>query len=175
MKVRHQGVALLGFAAPSGTGKTTLLEAVIPRLTAAGLRVGCVKHTHHPFDVDRPGKDSHRLRSAGASQMLIGSSARWALIVETPDEPEAGLPAMLDRLALDALDLVLVEGFRLEAIPRIALHREETGPLPAVDDTVLALVTNSKPPPDAPVPVLDLDQPGTVAAFIESYLETLPR
>lgn len=173
MKRTHRGVALLGVVAPSGTGKTTLLEAVIPELVRAGLRVGCVKHTHHAFDIDKPGKDSHRLRQAGATQMLLGSSARWALMVETPDAPDAGLVAMLDRLDLESLDLVLVEGFRPEALPRILVDRAGTRDERLSADGVIAVATNRRPPPAADVPVLDLDRPATVAAFVLDYLESL--
>ena len=164
----YQGVPLLGFIAPSGTGKTTLLSAVIPLLGQAGLRVGCIKHTHHPFDIDRPGKDSYLLRQAGAQQMLIGGRDRWALIVESDSGDEPPLTDMIDRMQLDTLDLVLVEGFKLASLPKIEIHRVELGDSVRCDeeDTIIALATNQKPPPRVSVPVLDLDDAQDVARFI---------
>ena len=104
---------VLGFAAFSGTGKTTLLEKLIPQLTEQGIRIGMLKHAHHEFDIDTPGKDSYRLRKAGARQMLIASSRRQALMIdfETPREPR--LDELITRLDLENIDLVLVEGFIL--------------------------------------------------------------
>lgn len=100
---------VLGFAAYSGTGKTTLLEALLPKLTEKGLRIGVLKHAHHNFDVDKPGKDSYRLRKAGASQMLISSRYRHALMTETP-ENEANFEYLISRFDDTQLDLILVEG-----------------------------------------------------------------
>lgn len=102
-------IPILGFAAYSGTGKTTLLEALLPRLTQAGLRIGMLKHAHHNFDVDKEGKDSFRLRKAGASQMLISSRNRYALMTETP-EAESEFEYLLSRFDTDTLDVILVEG-----------------------------------------------------------------
>lgn len=108
---------LLGFVAWSGTGKTTLLERLIPRLVARGLRLGVLKHTHHAFDMDQPGKDSHRLRQAGATQVMAASDRRHALIRETP-EGEPPFEALLARFDWDRLDLLLVEGFKHHHFPR---------------------------------------------------------
>lgn len=168
----HRGVPVLGFMAPSGTGKTTLLRALIPRLTAAGLRVGCVKHTHHSFEIDHPGKDSFALRAAGATQVLLGSSQRWALIVEAPDAEEPGLVQLLERLELSALDLVLVEGFRLETLPKIEVHRVELGRPLACTSTasIVALATNQQPLPKVAVPSFDLDRPDALADFIRDHV-----
>ncbi len=166
--VAHRGVPILGFIAPSGTGKTTLLQALIPRLAAAGLRVGCVKHTHHPFDIDHPGKDSHTLRAAGASQVLIGSHARWALIVESPGAADPTLVQLLDRLGLDQLDLVLVEGYKLESIPQVEVHRVECSSTlqTTASRAVIAVASNQQPAPLLDVPVYDLDQPDALAQHI---------
>lgn len=171
----YQGVPLLGFIAPSGTGKTTLLTAVIPVLSQAGLRVGCIKHTHHRFDIDRPGKDSYLLRQAGTQQMLIGGRDRWALIVETDSDEEPPLTDMIERMQLDTLDLVLVEGFKLASLPKIEIHRAELGEPVRCDeeDTIIALATNQKPPPNVSVPVLDLDDAKDVARFVLSRVEQL--
>ncbi len=168
----HKGVPLLGVIAASGTGKTTLLSAVIPRLTAAGLRVGCIKHTHHPFEIDRPGKDSYALRAAGASQMLLGSAGRWALMVDTGNDQDADLLTLVERLELTSLDIVLVEGFRLEEIPKIEVHRIELAPpvTRADSEHVIAVATNQKPPPALAIPVLDIDRPDLVASFVESHI-----
>jgi molybdopterin-guanine dinucleotide biosynthesis adapter protein len=172
MLLAHDGVPLVGVVAASGTGKTTLLRALIPLLSAAGLRVGCIKHTHHPFDIDQPGKDSFLLREAGARQMLLGSAGRWALMVETGHHVDAPLRELVSKLVLSELDLVLVEGFRLEEIPRIEVHRAELGAallchsLPGV----IALATNLAEPPTVPVPVLPLDRPAAIAAFLIEHV-----
>ncbi|MDT0510717.1 molybdopterin-guanine dinucleotide biosynthesis protein B [Halomonas sp. LES1] len=118
---------LLGIAAWSGTGKTTLLEALLPRLSERGLRVAVVKHAHHTFDVDQLGKDSHRLRQAGASPMLVASRERLALMMETPNQEEADLQALLAMVATQRPDLVLVEGFKAWPLPKLELHRPALG------------------------------------------------
>ncbi len=118
---------LLGIAAWSGTGKTTLLEQLLPRLGARGLRVAVIKHAHHAFDVDQPGKDSHRLRQAGASPMLVASRARVALMMETPGREEADLAELIDMVRPQHPDLVLVEGFKAWPLPKLELHRPEVG------------------------------------------------
>ncbi len=107
----NASVPLLGFAAFSGTGKTTLIEAILPKLVERGLRVAVIKHAHHDFDIDQQGKDSYRLRKAGATQMLISSRYRRALITETPTT-EATLPHLIRQLDQSQLDLILVEGFK---------------------------------------------------------------
>ncbi|MFO7603418.1 MAG: molybdopterin-guanine dinucleotide biosynthesis protein B, partial [Gammaproteobacteria bacterium] len=119
---------VLGFAAWSGTGKTTLLEQLIPLLTRRGLRIGMIKHAHHNFDIDQAGKDSYRLRQAGAQQMLIASQRRWALMVETPQQhTDPDLQYLIDQLDARRLDLILVEGFKHVAFDKIELHRRATG------------------------------------------------
>ncbi|MDX2320363.1 MAG: bifunctional molybdopterin-guanine dinucleotide biosynthesis adaptor protein MobB/molybdopterin molybdotransferase MoeA [Moritella sp.] len=139
----YASLPLLGFAAFSGTGKTTLLEAMLPKLVARGIRVAVIKHAHHDFDIDQPGKDSHRLRKAGASQMLISSRCRRALVTETPDE-EATLPHLLTQLDQTQLDLILVEGFKKLSFPKIELHRTEVGKpwLHPTDDNIIAVAAN---------------------------------
>ncbi|WP_434476152.1 molybdopterin-guanine dinucleotide biosynthesis protein B [Aeromonas veronii] len=139
----HGNRPLLGFVAWSGTGKTTLLERIIPELRERGLRLGVLKHTHHQFDMDKPGKDSYRLRQAGAAQVMAASSLRHALIRETPkgEPPFAQLLASFD---WSQLDLLLIEGFKHEHFPKIELHRAAIGrPLMfPTDPDVMALVSD---------------------------------
>lgn len=172
MKEAHDGVAVLGFVAASGTGKTTLMRKLIAELSAGGLRVGCIKHTHHPFEIDQPGKDSHALRSAGASQMLLGSPRRWALIVEEPSAAGDDLEGLLARLDLRRLDVVLVEGFKLGPYPKIEVRRAELGVAPLYPElpAVIALATNQRPPPALPLAVFDLDAPQALADFIRDHV-----
>ena len=161
-------IPLLGFAAYSGTGKTTLLRALLPLLNARGLRVGVVKHAHHTFDIDVPGKDSYELRRAGAAQMLVASRHRWALVTETPESSEPRLAELLAQLSPDTLDLVLVEGFKAEIFPKIELHRPSLGhPLMCrTDSSIIALATDA--PVDNPpsLQLLDLNDPAGIATFV---------
>ncbi|MEM6971854.1 MAG: molybdopterin-guanine dinucleotide biosynthesis protein B [Pseudomonadota bacterium] len=126
-------------------GKTTLVERLVAEITARGFRVSTVKHTHHGVDVDRPGKDSHRHRQAGAGQVILASEARWALMTELRGGPEAPLDTLIARL--DPVDLVIVEGYKRDAHPKVEAWRAETGqPLIAREDpTVRAIATNDTP------------------------------
>ncbi|PWG61314.1 molybdopterin-guanine dinucleotide biosynthesis protein B [Sediminicurvatus halobius] len=168
-----QPAPVLGIAGWSGAGKTTLLAAVIPRLTAAGLRVALVKHAHHRFDVDHPGKDSHRLREAGAREVLITSARRHVRIVERAEPRDPVLEEELARVDRQRNDLVLVEGFRHAPIPKLEVWRAARGepPLYPGDAHILAVVTDSPEQVDTRLPVLALDQPESVAAFIRRWLE----
>jgi molybdopterin-guanine dinucleotide biosynthesis protein MobB len=163
---------VLGFAAYSGTGKTTLLVQLLPRLRAAGLRVSMVKHAHHRFEIDYPGKDSYELRKAGASQMLITSSRRWALVTELDEDREAVLQEALDRLDQGQADLILVEGFKHEHFPKIELYRPAVGsPLIFPDDpNVIAIATDAPLPRPATLPVLDLNDVDAIADFVRQFL-----
>ncbi|HKQ31460.1 MAG TPA: molybdopterin-guanine dinucleotide biosynthesis protein B, partial [Burkholderiales bacterium] len=138
-------VPLLGIAAYSGTGKTTLLRQLLPLLRAHGLRVAIVKHAHHSFDTDIPGKDSYELRKAGATQMLVASRHRWALVAETGDDAEPNLEKLLSRLDHTNLDLVLVEGFKSERFRKIELHRPSLGNplLHPLDQSIIAIATDA--------------------------------
>lgn len=158
---------ILGFAGYSGSGKTTLLEKVIPLLRQRGLSVSVIKHAHHNFDIDRPGKDSFRHREAGAQEVLIVSGHRWALMHELRDEPEPSLEALCARLS--PCDLVLVEGYKFSAIPKLEVHRPATGhpPLYPDDPQIIAVVTDSKEA--FPVPKLDIDAPQQVAEHILNF------
>jgi molybdopterin-guanine dinucleotide biosynthesis protein MobB len=163
---------VLGFAAFSGTGKTTLLKQLIPLLAARGVRVGVIKHAHHNFDIDKPGKDSFELRKAGAHQMLIASSQRQALMTEnsTPQEPR--LDDLITRLDRGKLDLVLVEGFRQAPFPKIELHRQALGKtLLYPQDTDIIAVASDHPADCRELPSLDINDSAAIAAFIVAWLD----
>lgn len=164
---------VLGFAAYSGTGKTSLLVQLIPLLRQQGVRIGLIKHAHHNFDIDQPGKDSYELRHAGAHSMLIGSRRRWALMVETPQADEPTLATLLTHLPVTELDLILVEGFKHERFPKIELHRlavSQTWLYPQ-DDSIIAVATDSwDSMPNTRIAALDINQPGLIADFIMHWL-----
>ncbi|EHJ9989281.1 bifunctional molybdopterin-guanine dinucleotide biosynthesis adaptor protein MobB/molybdopterin molybdotransferase MoeA [Vibrio parahaemolyticus] len=164
-------IPIIGFAAYSGTGKTTLLEALLPKLTEAGLRIGMLKHAHHNFDIDKPGKDSYRLRKAGASQMLIASRNRFALMTETP-EAEAEFEYLLTRFDEDKLDVVLVEGCKNIAFPKIELHREEVGKpwLYPHDDNIIAIASDTAEL-DSELPQMNINDLDAIAQFVLQYVQ----
>ena len=161
-------IPVLGFAAYSGTGKTTLLKQLLPLLRGRGLRIGMIKHAHHDFDIDTPGKDSYELRKAGANEMLIASGKRWALMVETEKEGDPVLQEMLDRLDQNNLDLVLVEGFKHEAFPKIELHRPsvEKPLIFPKDPNVIAIATDADLSRKTELPLLDINDIQTVVDFV---------
>lgn len=163
---------LLGFAAWSGTGKTTLLRQVLPILTDRGLRIGLIKHAHHAFDIDQPGKDSYELRKAGASQVLVASARREALMIEKPEESEPMLSDLIERLDDSVLDLVLVEGFKHVAFPKLELYRAEVGKEPCypADSNIIALACDGEPPQPTRLPVLDINNAKQVADFIHDLV-----
>ena len=162
---------VLAIAAWSGTGKTTLLRQLIPLLKAQGIRTGLIKHTHHNMDVDTPGKDSYELRKAGANQVLVASQQRWALMTETPDNDAIDFNFLISRMDARSLDLILIEGFKDEPIPRIVLCRdrseEEIGTL--LDAHVIAVASNR--PLNVSVPLLDLNDPSQITAFIIQWIK----
>lgn len=160
---------VFGFAGYSGSGKTTLIEKLIPRFAARGLRVSLIKHTHHNFDVDQPGKDSWRHRQAGASEVLLTCDSRWVLMHELRGAAE---PTLEEQLAvLSPCDLVLVEGFKQTPISKLEIHRPAHGrpPIWPENPSVVAVATNEKI--DCPLPTLDLDDPAAIADFILNYLD----
>lgn len=166
------GKPVLGFAAFSGTGKTTLLKKLIPALAARGVRVAVIKHAHHSFDVDRPGKDSYELRKAGARQMLVASSRRWALMTETGAGGEPELAALIEHLDHDRIDLVLVEGFKQVPFARIELHRPALGhPLLHPGDGTIIAVASDAPLDCGALPLLDLNDVGAVTEFVLMWLD----
>jgi len=155
---------VFGIAGRSGSGKTTLIEAMLPLLGARGLRVNVIKHSHHDFQMEPPGKDSARFRTAGAQEVMIASPYRYAIVHELRDAPEPTLEAQLARLS--PADLVLVEGFKQAAIPRIEVYRPALGkpPLHTEDPAFLAVVTDA--PLDIDLPCLTLNDPAQVAEFL---------
>ena len=160
---------VIGFCAYSGTGKTTLLTSLLPLMKERGIKVGIIKHAHHNFDTDRPGKDSYELRKSGAKQMLTSSSRRWALITELFDEEnEATLDELLGYLHLPSLDLILVEGFKRESFRKIELYRPKLGkpPMYPQDRNIIAFATDAPAPADIQIPVLDLNSPEQICDFI---------
>jgi len=159
---------VIGFAAYSGTGKTTLLKEIIPLLRGKGIRVGVIKHAHHSFDIDTPGKDSYELRMAGASQMLIASTQREALLVEKEAGCEADLSRLLEKLDQNALDIILVEGFKDEAFAKIELYRGAVGkpPLYPQDADIIAIATDCELPVATHLPVLNINAVEQIVDFL---------
>ncbi len=172
MKLNNAHLPILGFAAFSGTGKTTLLVKLLTVLRARGYRVGVVKHAHHSFEIDKPGKDSFELRKAGAVQTLVASRERWALVAEEAREQEPQLSDLLRHLNQHALDCILVEGFKAERFPKIELYRPHLGrPLLHPDDeSIIAIATDAPLPIKTLLPLLDLNQPESIANFIVEFL-----
>lgn len=163
-------IPLLGICAyGSGCGKTTLLTNLIPALQNFGLRVSIIKHAHHSFDIDHPGKDSYRLRAAGAVQTMLGSSKRWALMTEFAEESEPQLEELAAQLDPTLADLVLVEGFKQARIPKIEVHRPSLGhPLLAQHDPlIIAIATDAEV--NTALPVLNLNNAIEVAAFVQQW------
>ena len=163
-------IPVLAITAWSGTGKTTLLKKLIPALCRKGIRPGLIKHTHHNMDVDKPGKDSYELRKAGAAQTIVASSRRWALMTETPDEAPLDLAYLVSRMDHSTLDLVLVEGFKHEAVAKILLFRSDAGHDVSeltLDEHVIAVASDVSLPLE--IPVLDLNDVDGIAAFIVTW------
>lgn len=160
---------VIGIVGWKNSGKTTLVERLVAIFTGMGLHVSTVKHAHHAFDIDRPGKDSYRHRAAGAREVLVASAARWALMRELRDEPEPSLDDLLARLA--PADLVIVEGFKSHPHPKIEvrLAGQTTSLLAASDTDILAIATDGESPKTV-LPTLPLNRPEAIAAFILEVL-----
>ena len=163
---------VFGIAGYSGAGKTTLLEQLIPCLTRRGVRVSVIKHAHHDADIDRPGKDTWRHRQAGAGEVLLACQSRWALMHELRDEAEPALAELLARLS--PCDLVLVEGFKNEPVPKLEVYRAASGKPPLFPGRPDIVAIASDMQPAAGLPILPLDQPERIAEFILAYLEIAP-
>ena len=163
---------IVGLAGWSGSGKTTLLTRLIPELVARGFTVSTIKHAHHQFDIDQPGKDSWRHREAGASEVMVASARRWALMHELRGMPEPTLEELVARLR--PVDLLLVEGFKRHPHPKIEVHRPSLDkPLLYPDDPHVVAIAADEPL-TAPIPVLPLGDPRTIAGFIEDHLGREP-
>jgi len=162
-------VKIFGFAGWSGSGKTTLIEKLIPRFAGAGLRVSLIKHAHHSFDVDQPGKDSYRHRHAGAAEVLVTSSRRWALMHELRGAQELPFEEQVKRMS--PCDLLFVEGFKFAPIPKLEVWRAETGEalLHPNDPHIVAVASDA--PVQTKLPVLDLNDDAAIAEFILSHLK----
>ena len=160
---------IFGFAGWSGSGKTTLIEKLIPRFVKQGLKVSLLKHAHHTFDVDHPGKDSHRHRLAGCTEVMVTSSRRWVLMHELRGERE---PSFEDQVRhLSPCNLLLVEGFKFQPIPKLEVYRPavESPPLHPNDPNIIAVATDAKL--ETRLPVLDLNDDAGIAAFILGHLK----
>jgi len=156
---------IIGLAGWSGSGKTTLITKVIPRLNARGLKVSTLKHAHHGFDIDHPGKDSFFHRAAGATEVIISSAKRFAILHELRDEPEWHLPALLSKIS--PVDLVLIEGYKRDNFPKLEIHRAENGkPLLQPDDPHIVAIASDRPVPSAKVPVVDLNDVDAIADLL---------
>ena len=155
---------IFGFAGWSGSGKTTLIEKLIPRFVARGLKVSLIKHAHHTFEVDQPGKDSYRHRHAGCAEVLVSSSRRWALVHELRAAPEPGFAELVERLS--PCDLVLIEGFKRERVPKLEVYRAVTGEplLHPQDRDIVAIASDQRL--DTRLPQFDLDDAPGIASFV---------
>jgi len=162
---------VFGVAGWSGSGKTTLIEKLIPRFVGMGLRVSLIKHAHHAFDVDQPGKDSYRHRQAGAGEVLVTSSRRWVLMHELRGSAEPAFEEQVRRIS--PCDLLLVEGFKFAPIPKLEIWRAQTGeaPLHPNDANIVAVATDSRVV--TRLPLLDLNDDARIARFILAFLKLL--
>ena len=168
-----EGMRVLGLAGWSGAGKTTLVTRLLPELIGRGYRVSTIKHAHHAFDVDKPGKDSYEHRMAGAHEVLVSSGKRFALMHELRDEPEPALPQLLERLA--PADLVLVEGFKREPHDKLEVFRRDNGkPLLCLEDRDIVAVASDGPVDETELPVIGLDDIPAIADFIIEHCRLQP-
>jgi molybdopterin-guanine dinucleotide biosynthesis protein B len=156
---------VMGIVGWSGSGKTSLLVALLPILKGMGLKVSTMKHAHHRFDLDKPGKDSFRHREAGASEVLVVTSSRWVLMHESREEPEPSIESLIERMT--PVDLLLIEGFKTHPHPKVEIHRESEGkPLLCPEDPGIVAVASDVPLGNLKIPRLDLNDPVAIAEFI---------
>jgi molybdopterin-guanine dinucleotide biosynthesis adapter protein len=164
---------IFGLAGWSGSGKTTLMLRLIPELRRRGIGVSTVKHAHHAFEIDKPGKDSFEHRRAGAEEVMVASGARWALVHELRGAPELGIGALLARMS--PVDLVLVEGFKRDPHPKLEVHRPALGkPLLCREDAMVRAVATDVPMEGLPVPRLALDDVPAIASFVLEHAAPWP-
>jgi molybdopterin-guanine dinucleotide biosynthesis adapter protein len=156
---------IIGLAGWSGSGKTTLITKLIPRLIARGLSVSTLKHAHHGFDLDQPGKDSFFHRTAGATEVIISSAKRWAILHELREQPEWDMAGLVGKMS--PVDLVLVEGFKRDAFPKLEIHRRANGkPLIHPEDPHIVAIASDIALPQAKVPVVDLNDIEAIADLL---------
>jgi len=156
---------IIGLAGWSGSGKTTLITKLIPHLIGRGVTVSTLKHAHHGFDLDQPGKDSFFHRAAGATEVIISSAKRWAILHELREEPEWDLRTLVAKMS--RVDLVLVEGFKRDAFPKLEIHRAANGkPLIHPDDPHIVAIASDVPLPQARIPVIDLNEIEAIADLL---------
>jgi molybdopterin-guanine dinucleotide biosynthesis protein B len=166
--IRAREMKIFGLAGWSGSGKTTLLAKLIPELTRRGLRVSTLKHAHHGFDVDRPGKDSYEHRAAGATEVMISSAKRFALMHELRDAPEPTVEELVAHMT--PVDLLLIEGFKTHAHDKLEVHRPALGkPLLAAEDATYVAVASDVPIAGLRVPRLDLSDIAAIADFVVAH------
>jgi molybdopterin-guanine dinucleotide biosynthesis protein B len=163
---------IIGLAGWSGSGKTTLITKVLPRLIARGNKVSTLKHAHHGFDLDKPGKDSFMHRESGATEVIISSERRWAVLHELRGEAEWDLPALLSKAA--PVDMVLVEGFKRDPFPKLEIYRAENGkPLLHPDDPYIVAIATDAKLADVKLPVVDLNDIEAVSDVLLKYAVSL--
>ena len=159
---------VMGIVGWSGSGKTSLLVELLPIITLKEISVSTMKHAHHRFDVDKPGKDSFRHREAGASEVLVVTSSRWVLMHESREEPEPSIESLIERMT--PVDLLLIEGFKTHHHPKLEIHRDSEGkPLLCPEDPEIVAVASDIPLPGLKIPRLDLNDPVAIADFILAY------
>ena len=160
---------VFGFAGWSGSGKTTLIEQLIPRFTRAGLKVSLIKHAHHKFDIDHPGKDSYRHREAGCTEVMVSSAKRWVIMHELRDGAEPTLEEQIRRMS--PVDLLLVEGFKFDPIPKLEIYRSENGkpPIYPNDPHIVAIASDVRF--ETGLPQFDLNDHDAIAAFVLAHTE----
>jgi len=161
-------VKIFGFAGWSGSGKTTLIEKLIPLFVVRGLKVSLIKHAHHSFDVDQPGRDSYRHRHAGCAEVLVSSSRRWVLMHESRGAPEPGFAELVERIS--PCDLLLIEGFKRERIPKLEVYRASTGEplLHPQDKDIVAVASDKKL--ETVLPQFQLDDAPAITSFILDHV-----
>ncbi len=159
---------VMGIVGWSGSGKTSLLVEILPLLKERGLKVSTMKHAHHRFDVDKPGKDSFRHREAGASEVLVVTSSRWVLMHESREESEPSIESLIERMT--PVDLLLIEGFKTHPHPKLEIHRKSEGKsLLCLEDPGIVAIASDCPLPELEIPRLDLNDTQAIADFILAH------